>query len=178
MNRDDEKLVRRLRLRDERAFEELVGRLETPILNLLYRLVGSRAEAEDLAQEVFVTVFKKIDDFRGDAALSTWVYRIAANHAKNRQKSLARQRVNAEPFEETTPPRENRAARGRERPDELVEGYETERLVQEALGALDDEHRLVLVLRDVQGLPYDEIGVITELPEGTVKSRLHRAHLT
>src|SRR5260370_12453482 len=83
-------LVRRVKQRDERAFKEVVRLYQHRIYNLVYRMIGSREEAEDIAQDVFVTVFKVIDTFRGDSQLSTWIYRIATNQCKNRIKYLAR----------------------------------------------------------------------------------------
>ena len=83
-------LLRRLRERDERAFRELVEEYQDRVFNLLYRMIGGREEAEDLAQEVFVTVFKSIEQFRGESKLSTWLYRVAVNHCKNRIKYLVR----------------------------------------------------------------------------------------
>jgi RNA polymerase sigma-70 factor, ECF subfamily len=177
-------LLRRLRERDERAFQEMVERYQHPIFNLLYRMIGSKEEAEDLAQEVFVTVFKSIDQFRGESKFSTWLYRIAANHCKNRIKYLSRRhdRQTGELDEAT-----ERAAVAQggapiaaghvDGPDRVLEGLETERIVQRAIAELDEDHRLVVILRDIDELSYDEIGVITGLPEGTVKSRLHRARL-
>src|SRR6187549_3842375 len=86
----DRRLIRKLHERDERAFREMVDTYGDRIFNLTYRMLGDRAEAEDLAQEVFISVFKSIDQFRGDAKLSTWLYRVTANHCKNRIKYLAR----------------------------------------------------------------------------------------
>src|SRR6476661_3131427 len=83
-------LVRRLQQRDERAFEEVVRLYQHKVYNLVYRMIGQQQEAEDLAQEVFVTVFKSVDSFRGESKFSTWLYRIAANHCKNRMKYLGR----------------------------------------------------------------------------------------
>src|SRR6266576_3913417 len=83
-------LIRRLQERDERAFEEVVRFYQHKVYNLVYRMIGNQEEAEDIAQEVFVTVFKAIDSFRGEAKFSTWLYRIAANHCKNRMKYLGR----------------------------------------------------------------------------------------
>src|SRR5687768_10374102 len=87
---DEDKLVERLKRRDEAAFNELVRLYQVKIFRLVFRMLGDRAEAEDLAQEVFVTVFKSIDGFRGDSKLSTWLYRVATNHCKNRIKYLGR----------------------------------------------------------------------------------------
>src|SRR5688572_24895560 len=83
-------LLRRLQQRDERAFRELVEEHRDRVYSITFRMLGNRAEAEDLAQEVFISVFKTIDTFRGDAKISTWLYRVAVNHAKNRIKYLAR----------------------------------------------------------------------------------------
>jgi RNA polymerase sigma-70 factor (ECF subfamily) len=175
-------LLRRLRERDERAFKEMVEQYQNQIFNLLYRMVGSKEEAEDLAQEVFVTVFKSIDQFRGESKFSTWLYRIAANHCKNRIKYLARRhdRDHGE-FDEALARDEAPGAVAAPvevpRPDAALEGVERERVLQEAIASLDEEQRLVIVLRDVEELSYEEICEITGLPEGTVKSRLHRARM-
>jgi RNA polymerase sigma-70 factor (ECF subfamily) len=175
-------LIRRLRDRDEKAFREVVARYGDRVYNLTYRMLGNREEAEDLSQEVFITVFKSIDSFRGDSKFSTWLYRITANHCKNRIKYLARRhdRARSEYEEEIglqsvegalTAPTPS------PRPDKHVEGLELERLMQEALAALDDDQRIVIVLRDIEELSYEEICNVTNLPEGTVKSRLHRARM-
>jgi RNA polymerase sigma-70 factor (ECF subfamily) len=146
-------------------------------------LVGSPAEAEDVAQEVFVTVFKSIDTYRGEAKLSTWILRIAANHSKNRIKYLSRRRTTSHEGRDGTDatdlPDEGKAPAQAhfDAPDVMLEAAETERLLQDAIGKLDEEQRLLVVLRDVEELSYDEIVEITGLPEGTVKSRLHRARM-
>src|SRR5688572_26961999 len=86
----EEQLIERLKRRDEAAFNELVRLYDTRVFRLVLRMLGDRAEAEDVAQEVFITVFKSIDGFRGDSKLSTWLYRVATNHCKNRIKYLDR----------------------------------------------------------------------------------------
>ena len=83
-------LIRRLRDRDERAFRELVQEHRDRVYGLTYRMLGNRAEAEDVAQEVFIAVFKTVDQFREESKLSTWIYRVTVNHCKNRIKYLAR----------------------------------------------------------------------------------------
>src|SRR5689334_11877090 len=90
MSLRDRAFLSRLRERDEEAFNQVVSDYQNKVFGLIYRMMGNREEAEDLAQEVFVTVFKSIDQFRGDSKLSTWIYRIAANHCKNRIKYLSR----------------------------------------------------------------------------------------
>lgn len=176
-------LVARLLKRDEDAFNEVVHLHGDRVFNLVLRMVGSRAEAEDIAQEVFVTVFKSIETFRSEAKLSTWLLRIAANHAKNRIKYLSRRRTtdrdpdgNGEAGD--LPDDGKGSTQGHvESPDVLLEAAETENLMQQAIAALDEEQRLLVVLRDVEELSYEEIVDITGLPEGTVKSRLHRARM-
>jgi RNA polymerase sigma-70 factor (ECF subfamily) len=177
-------LLRRLRERDERAFRELVEEYQDRVFNLLYRMIGGREEAEDLAQEVFVTVFKSIEQFRGDSKLSTWLYRVAVNHCKNRIKYLVRRHDRQTGALDDAAERESVAlghnpigAARIERPDRAVEGAQLDLLVQRAIADLDEDHRVVVVLRDIEELSYEEIGAITGLPEGTVKSRLHRARL-
>jgi RNA polymerase sigma-70 factor, ECF subfamily len=172
----------RLRARDERAFQELVHHYGDRVFSLVVRMVGNRAEAEDIAQEVFVTVWKSIETFRGEARLSTWLLRIAANHAKNRIKYLARRATDKQGLDDA--PEGSMAdvgkapAQGHVRtPDDLYEAAERGGAIERAIAALDEDQRLVVILRDVEELSYEEIGEITGLPEGTVKSRLHRARL-
>lgn len=182
MTRAERRLIRRLKDRDERAFSELIEEQGDRVFNLCFRMLGNRQEAEDLAQEVFITVFKSVDSFRGDSKLSTWLYRIASNLSKNRIKYLARRHERSKvEFDEgvdrnaasdslTSPKQEKR-------PDENMEGQQLEQIMQKAISELEEEHRILIVLRDIEELSYEEICEITELAEGTVKSRLHRARL-
>ena len=175
-------LIGRLKARDEQAFNEIVRRYGDKVFSLVYRMIGSRAEAEDIAQEVFVTVFKTVDGFRGESKFSTWLLRIAANQCKNRIKYLARRPTGNAAFDETIDNASEAAlpapAQGHiDAPDVLMEAAEMESLTQTAIAALDEEHRLLIVLRDVEELSYQEIGEITGLAEGTIKSRLHRARM-
>jgi RNA polymerase sigma-70 factor (ECF subfamily) len=184
MSISERMLLGRLVKRDEEAFSQIVRSYGDRVYNLVLRLVGSPAEAEDVAQEVFVTVFKSIDTYRGEAKLSTWILRIAANHSKNRIKYLSRRRTTSHEGRDGTDatdlPDEGRAPAQAHfaAPDVMLEAAETERLLQDAIGRLDEEQRLLVVLRDVEELSYDEIVEITGLPEGTVKSRLHRARMS
>jgi RNA polymerase sigma-70 factor (ECF subfamily) len=177
----DARLVERLVARDERAFTTLVRAYERRVFSLLLRMIGNRAEAEDLAQEVFVQVFKAIGSFRGEAKLSTWIYRIAINLCKNRSKYLrvrhSGHEVDLDALKEQLPIGDAKGANVAqvERPDEMVSGKQVERIVQNAILELEPSFRECLVLRDVEDLSYEEIGAITGLPEGTVKSRIHRA---
>ncbi len=175
------KFVARLVARDEGAFNELVITYERRVFALVFRMLGRREEAEDLAQEVFVQVFKAIDQFRGDSKLSTWIYRIAVNLCKNRSKYLSRRHAgDTDDLDAMADRAPLSAAKGVSvgdisRPDELVEGMQLEMVVKKAIGQLEPDFRHVLVLRDVEDLSYEEIASITGLPDGTVKSRIHRA---
>jgi RNA polymerase sigma-70 factor (ECF subfamily) len=179
--RRERKLVRALRQRDEEAFSELVRVYQHKVFNVIYRILGDRQEAEDVAQEVFVAVFKYIDSFRGESKFSTWLYRIATNRAKNRIKYLARRsqykhqdiadtpesKINSNPF-----------GGGMFQPDETALGNELHEILKEGLASLSEEHRAVIVLRDVEDMTYQEISEVLEVAEGTVKSRLYRARVT
>jgi RNA polymerase sigma-70 factor, ECF subfamily len=177
----EQRFIERLVAHDERAFNELVEAYEQRVFRLVFRMLGRRDEAEDMAQEVFVQVFKAVGQFRGDAKLSTWIYRIAVNLCKNRIKYLSRRHSDAqdelEPAAERSPLAQADGVThgGIARPDHLVEGFQVERIVQCCIAELEPDFREVLVLRDVEDLSYDEIADITGLPDGTVKSRIHRA---
>jgi len=176
-------LLARLKERDEQAFNEIVRLYGDKVFSLVYRMIGNRAEADDIAQEVFITVFKTIDTFRGEAKFSTWLLRIAANQSKNRIKYLARRATDPEGLDgegagETADAPHAVPLSGRvDRPDVLAEAAELDGLLQRGIAELDEEQRLLVILVDVEELSYQEIVEITGLPEGTIKSRLHRARM-
>jgi RNA polymerase sigma-70 factor (ECF subfamily) len=177
---DEERLIERLRQRDEGAFNELVRLHQGSVFRQLLRVVGDPAEAEDLAQEVFVTVFKAIETFRGDSRLATWIHRIAQNHARNRLKYHGRHKRRGDaPLEETTEESVAAPETGSRlpRPDHQVEAHQAELQIRLAITQLEPEQRTLIVLRDLENLTYEEIQEQTGLPSGTVKSRLHRARV-
>lgn len=172
--------VARLVARDEAAFNELVLAYERRVFALVARMLGDREEAEDLAQEVFVHVFKAIDQFRGDSKLSTWIFRIAVNLCKNRALYRARRHAGKQrDLDSIADHNPLTAAKGVivgnvSRPDELVEGMQLEAVVKRAIAQIDPDFREALVLRDVEDLSYEEIAEVTAVAVGTVKSRIHR----
>lgn len=172
-------LCRRVKAGDERAFETLVLRYQDRVFSFCRRFLGDRAEAEDVAQEVFLALYRSADDFRGESAFSTWLLRIAKNQSLNRLKYLDRRgRLGRRSLDEISEEKLNASEEGRaerDSPVSLVEGNETVEIVRRAISTLAPDHRLVVVLRDVEDLSYEEIAKVTGLPVGTVKSRVHRA---
>ena len=177
---DERRFLRRLQARDEHAFNELVQLYEGRVYRLVLRILGKPDEAEDMAQDVFVAVFRSVDKFRGDSKLSTWIYKIAINLCKNRGRYWSRRPseaaedlgdVEEKGWLEEDPARTTAELSA---PDQHVQGYQVEEIVRRCIQELGPDYRDVVVLRDVEELRYEEIVEITGLPEGTVKSRLHR----
>ena len=161
-------LIARLIERDEQAFSEIVRLYGDKVFSLIYRMLGNRQEAEDVAQDVFITVFKTIESFRGEAKFSTWLLRIAANHAQepdqapgaaaDRRRRPGRRVAAARA---AGPARAARAGADRRPRQACWRRPQTERLMQEAIANLDEDQRLLVVLRDVEEMSYQEIGEIT-----------------
>ena len=168
---DETHLTEGLRRGDPRAFEDLVRGYQHRVFGVALRMLGSRAEAEEVAQEVFLRVHRAIDDFRGEAKLSTWLYAIASRLCLNRLASgewrMARHGDQAL----------TRLASRESSPVEEVERSELETALHRAIAELGEERRIVVVLRDLEGLSYEEIATALELELGTVRSRLHRARM-
>jgi len=168
------------RAQDPVAFRAFVVRYQRAVFACLSRMLGRGPHIEDLAQDVFVQVFKAVGTFRGDSKFSTWLYRIAVNLTKNRVKYLRVRHTNEQEELDSVAEKSLGDARpagggGLGRPDEQLAGKQVERIVQVAIQELEPSFRECLVLRDVEELSYEEIEQITGLPAGTVKSRIHRA---
>jgi RNA polymerase sigma-70 factor (ECF subfamily) len=169
-------LVLRLRRGDPDAFERLVRAHQDRVFDFCVRMVADREEASDLVQEIFVSVHQNLRRFREDAKLSTWIFRISKNHCLNRLKYLQRRgRGRSEEYGERNELALSDALGPAPGPDAALEVARERARVQWAISQLDPDARLLVALRDIEGLSYEEIMDITELPEGTVKSRLHRA---
>jgi RNA polymerase sigma-70 factor (ECF subfamily) len=166
----DAECVRRVQQGDIDSFEVLVRRHEKAIFNLVYRLLGNYDEAAEVAQDVFLSAFKSIHQFRGEANFSTWLYRIGLNHASTRRKSLNSIQRRQLPLDGTEV-----IADGAVDPAKNVEDKEIQQRVQQALNSLDPEDARIILLRDLQDIPYEEVAAMLDIPIGTVKSRLHRA---
>lgn len=173
----DEVLAHGLREGLEPAYEELVARFQQPVYNLVFRLLSDPADTSDVVQEVFLKVFRNINGFRNQSSLKTWIYRIAVNEAHNQRRWFFRHRrkevVLEGDLEGTMDYREAFADAGRS-PFDYVLDQERQDLIEEALARLNPAFRAAVVLRDVEGLSYEEITEILSISMGTVKSRILR----
>ena len=163
-------LVESLRRGKAEAFETLVVTYQHRVFSIALRMLGDRGEAEEVAQEVFLRVHRSIQSFRGEAKLSTWLYAITSRLCLNRLKSPGRQRRVGEAALA-------RIANGHPDPGATLEASELQGALHRAIAELDEERRIVVVLRDLHGLAYEEIAAALDLELGTVRSRLHRARM-
>jgi len=177
-------LVERCRRGDKDSFAQLMRRHEKQVYNFTYRMLGNEEEAEDLTQDIFVSAYRGIRSFRGEAKFSTWLFRIALNQTRNRIKYLSRRNFFAK--------RSKRVDSGEyalwDSPEHLADSGPTPEQwtltkdlaihVQKCLGKMPPQARQILILRDVQGFSYAELSDMLSLKPGTVKSRLYRARVT
>lgn len=176
-------LVRRAKAGDLAAFEELVASHERPIYALAYRILQNSHDAEDVTQQAFTSAIEHLAGFREEASFATWLNRIATFAALKvirKRKGLATVSLEAatEPGEDyESIPHPEYIADWKQSPEQLVERNETQRLLDDALAQLDERHRLVFVLRDVEGLSVKETAAALRLSEPNVKMRLLRARL-
>lgn len=172
----DQLLVERARRGDRRAFDLLVLKYQQRIVKLVTRYVRDPSEALDVSQEAFIKAFRALPAFRGDSAFYTWLYRIAINTAKNHVASLQRRPVEYD-LDPQDPDQHDLSVRLRE--DETPEGLamqeELRQAISQAIGALPEELRTAIMLREVEGLSYEEIAEAMDCPVGTVRSRIFRA---
>jgi RNA polymerase sigma-70 factor (ECF subfamily) len=173
----DALLASRAAAGDQAAFRALVVQYRRRVFGVALRMLGDAAEADDLAQDVFVTLFRSLKGFRAESRLSTWIYRVTRNHCLNRIKYLDRRgrRSTVSSTGEEGQDVLERVRSADPGPGRLAQASEGTRRLEEALRALPVDQREVVVLREVEELSYEEIMAVTGLAEGTVKSRLHRA---
>jgi RNA polymerase sigma-70 factor (ECF subfamily) len=177
---EDALLIEAFQRGDKRAFDQLVIRHKDRIFNLCYRFLGDYEEANDSAQEAFVKAYGSLKTFRLESAFSTWLYRIAVNTCKNKLGSSAykakRKTVSLDnPGNNKEEPSPMEIQNGGPSPLARMEEKERMRLVQTAMDTLPTEFKMVVALRDIEGLSYEDIAEITGLNLGTVKSRIARA---
>jgi RNA polymerase sigma-70 factor, ECF subfamily len=172
----EQALVAALRAGEQDAYETLIERYEQPVFSIVSRVMDHDGEAADVAQEVFLKVFRKIDAFRGESTLKTWIYRIAVNEAHNHRRWFGRHRrqeVALEPEDGRQGVCDLVADRGPS-PYEMARDHETQVFIENGLKRISVQYRTALVLREVEGLRYEEIAEILEVSLGTVKSRILR----
>ena len=169
----DRELVARCQLSEVRAFDELIARHQDRIFSAIARFCGNSEDAADIVQRTFINAFRKIQEFKGDAAFSTWIYRIAFNQAISfrREHKRAPVSIYSKDDERVIEPAVD------VNPTEKLEGEETQKKVQQALELLEEADRQIILLKDLQGHSYEEIASILQDPKGTVRSKLHRARL-
>jgi len=175
---DDNELVTAFLAGASRAFDVLVERYQTRLLNFVYRTVGDRERAEDLVQEAFIRVHRHLARFDQSKKFSTWIYTIASNLAKNELRNRSRNplvyfQTMTSGWEDEDRPLEFEDAAAR--PDDAFERRHLRELVDAAVRRLPSHHRQVFVLRELEGRSYEEIAEMTNCNLGTVKSRLNRA---
>lgn len=166
--KDQEHIIARARRGDAHAFEQLVTAYRNQVFRLALRMCGNEADADEVAQEAFLSAWKGLPNFRGESRFSTWLYQLTTHAAIDLMRREKRQAA-AEDIDEIT------TADDGPSPQQQVERAETQREIRSALMQLPEEYRQVLLLRFMQELSYEEIGRALKLPVGTVKSRLNRA---
>ncbi len=175
----DQLLVERARKGDRRAFDLLVLKYQQKILKLIMRYVRDQTEALDVSQEAFVKAYRALPAFRGESAFYTWLYRIAINTAKNHLVAMQRKPVEYElDSQDPDSAERNPHLREEDGPEGLAMQEELRQTVERALAELPEELRTAILLREIEGLSYEEIAVAMDCPVGTVRSRIFRARET
>jgi RNA polymerase sigma-70 factor (ECF subfamily) len=167
---------------DEKAFSEIVLQSQKRVFNIAYRMLGNLEEAKDLTQEVFISVFESIKELKEEIKFNAWLTQITLNHCRNRWKYLKRRRYfNSDSLDDPIETEDGDMPRAildpSDNPETLYEKKMIRRFVQRGLLKLKEDQRELLVLRDLQGFSYEEMGKLLGLPEGTIKSKLHRARM-
>ena len=172
--------VARLQANDDAAYDELVRTYSASIFHVAYRMLGDSAEASDSVQEIFLKIFRNIGGFKGEAALKTWIFKIALSEILNRLRWWKRRHRYAT-MSLDDQPNGNGSGPGHSvpslspTPEQMLQSKEQEIAIQQALARLSKDHRSIIVLRDIEGFAYNEIADVLGVSIGTVKSRLARA---
>jgi RNA polymerase sigma-70 factor (ECF subfamily) len=175
---DDSALVERFLTGEKRAFTELANRYHVRLMNFIYRTIGDRDRAEDLVQETFIRVYRHLHRFDQSKKFSTWVYTIAGNLAKNELRNRSRNPLVLFQTIKKNWDADHRPLEWEDntyRPDDLYRKRHLKEMVEKAVAQLPEHHRMVFILREMEGKTYEEISEITGVNLGTVKSRLNRA---
>lgn len=173
----DQQLVERAQRGDQRAFGLLVAKYQRKLARLLSRMIRDAAEVEDVTQEAFIKAYRALGNFRGDSAFYTWLYRIGINTAKNYLVAQGRRAPTTTELEAEEAEGFDDAGllRDMDTPERLLQTQQIGQAVNAAMEALPEDLRTAIVLREIDGLSYDEIAVVMDCPIGTVRSRIFRA---
>jgi RNA polymerase sigma-70 factor (ECF subfamily) len=176
----DQDLIALARSGSEKAYRELLDRYQRPVFSLVYRMVRDREMAEDLSQETFIKVFNHLDRYNPSYKFSSWIFKIASNLAIDalRKKELKTVSLDGSRHAETADEAESTRITVEskdENPEERLEAKELGHEIEQAIGELRSEYRTAILLRHVEGRPYEEIAEIMGIPLGTVKTYIHRA---
>jgi RNA polymerase sigma-70 factor (ECF subfamily) len=175
---DELKAVRSTQQGDAEAFNALVQKYQARIFNTLFRMTGDYDRASELAQEVFIKAYQAIGSFRAGSSFYTWIYRIAVNTVySERRREMRRPKMNPQGHSDNPSLIERAPADANDNPAEVAKRRELVERIQSCISELDDAMKSVVVLRDIEGMDYEMISEVLELPLGTVKSRLHRGRL-
>ena len=178
LNAQEAVFVSRLQANEDAAYDELVRAYSATIYHVAYRMLGDPGDASDVVQEIFIKVFRNIRGFKGEAALKTWIFRIAFSEILNRLRWWKRRcRYATVSLDEGTNGKKpgDTVVHSGPTPEEVLQAKERETAIQHALRKLSHEHRSIIVLRDIEGFSYNEIADVLGISIGTVKSRLARA---
>ncbi|HJH61878.1 MAG TPA: sigma-70 family RNA polymerase sigma factor [Firmicutes bacterium] len=176
MQEEEQALLQRAKQGDQAAFGQLVARYEKQVYHQALRLLGQAEDAGDVTQEVFFKAWRGLPSFQGDSTLSTWLYRLTGNAAIDLLRREGKRRGEVS-LDDEAGGWDNRLASPDDPPERALEREDLKRVVAWGLSRLSVEHRQVLVLREVNGASYEQIGQVLGLPPGTVKSRVARARL-
>ena len=176
----DQQLVDRAQRGDKKAFELLVSKYQRKLVRLLSRFIRDQAEVEDVAQEAFIKAYRALPSFRGESAFYTWLYRIGINTAKNYLVAIGRRAPTTTEFdsEDAENFEDGEQLRDVNTPENELMSKQIAQTVNDTMEALPEELRTAIVLREIDGLSYEEIATVMNCPIGTVRSRIFRARET
>jgi RNA polymerase sigma-70 factor, ECF subfamily len=177
MSENEKYLLHQSKNGDMAAFEQLIEGYQKKVFNIALRMLGNPDDASEVAQEVFIRVYKSVKNFKEESSFSTWIYRITTNTCLDElRKRKNKEHISLdEDIHHEDGDMKRQVEDSRPTPDIIAEKNELRKIVKLAINSLSEDHRIVIILRDIQDLSYEEIAKIVKCPEGTVKSRINRA---
>nr|WP_068555001.1 sigma-70 family RNA polymerase sigma factor [Thermotalea metallivorans]KXG77098.1 ECF RNA polymerase sigma-E factor [Thermotalea metallivorans] len=180
MHDHENNLIEKSKQGDVESFETLIREYQTVAFNIAFRMLGNMEDANDVTQEALIKVYKSIKTFHGQSSFSTWLYRIVTNTCLDELRKRKRQKAYSyhHPIETEDGEIERDMEDYGNSTEEIVERKETIKSIQDAINALPEQHKTVIVLRDIRGFNYEQIAEILDCPQGTIKSRISRARIS